>query len=333
MSREFKSCLKCLMSDYIKYKHSCGLKYTSSTATLYYFDTYCFDNAYSKETLDREITMTFLNKKDKEKMTNICHKATVLRQFGYYLRDICKLQNTFIVPCIPLRGQDSFIPYVFSSDEITRIIHHAQNYESHTPAVLPNIINAISAIITLLYCTGMRAGEVAQLKVDEVDLANQLIYINTAKNDNKRMVTISDSMTKELQRYVEKSKICSLSNVYFFDAGLPRNDGMIATYTMYHYFRKILKISNIKHLGKGKGPRLHDLRTTFCCHSLKKLTTMDIDINAYIVYLSTYLGHKSLRETQDYVWLTAELFEETRVKLDTYTICISNIYQDGFSDD
>lgn len=333
MTRQFKSSFKNYMIEFINYKHSCGLKYESSASTLYYFDEYCFNNSYIKETLDREISMSFLRQKENERMTNVNHKATVVRQFGYYLRDICKLEDTFIVPTIPLRGHDSFIPYVFSDDEIKQIIYHAQNYVSHTPAVLPNIINAISAIITLLYCTGMRVGEVTNLKMDEVDLENQLIYINTAKNDNKRIVTISDSMTKELKRYLEQSIFYNLSNVYFFDAGLSRKDGYIATDTVYHYFREILKKSNIDHLGKGKGPRLHDLRTTFCCHSLKKLSTMDIDVNAYIVYLSTYLGHKSLRETQDYVWLTAELFEETRTKLDNYTICITDIYQGSTSNE
>jgi integrase len=329
MTRQLHSELKLHITNFIDYKHSCHLKYKKASDVLYQFDQYCYEHQYLKDTLDREITMSFLRKKENERMTNVSNKASTLRQFGYYLRDVCKIDTTFIVPSISLRGHSSFIPYVFSDNEVKKIIYHAQNYTSHTPVVLPNIRNAISAMITLLYCTGMRAGEVTYLKIQEVDLEKQLLYINTAKNDNKRIVTLSDSMTKELQRYQKESKQHKLSNMYFFDAGASRNDGYIAIDTLYHYFREILKKSGIQHLGKGNGPRMHDLRTTFCCHSLKKLTTMDIDVNAYIVYLSTYLGHKSLRETQDYIWLTAELYEDTRVQLENYTSFVSDIFHKG----
>ena len=44
-----------------------------------------------------------------------------------------------------------------------------------------------------------------------------------------------------------------------------------------------------------------DLRVTFAVHSLQRLTENAIDVNAYLYYLQTYMGHASLRETQDYL--------------------------------
>ena len=60
--------------------------------------------------------------------------------------------------------------------------------------------------------------------------------------------------------------------------------------------------------GKGKGPRLHDLRHTFCVHSLQKLTAHGEDPYAVLPLLMTYMGHRSVQATSQYIHLSAESF-------------------------
>ena len=52
------------------------------------------------------------------------------------------------------------------------------------------------------------------------------------------------------------------------------------------------------------------------------------DINLSLIYLSTYLGHKSLRETQKYIWMTPELFKDIKVKMENYTSFIKLIFDE-----
>ena len=58
-------------------------------------------------------------------------------------------------------------------------------------------------------------------------------------------------------------------------------------------------------------------------------------VNASLAYLSAYMGHQSLRETQDYLWLSRELFSSTLARMDDYTSFISDIFDEkaGENDD
>ncbi|MBR0419207.1 MAG: tyrosine-type recombinase/integrase [Erysipelotrichaceae bacterium] len=322
------------ITDYIRFRRASGTKFVNQEDLMNNFDAYLAKENYDSKILNREIVMSFCGFREGEKISNQANRTTTIRGFLDYLVNVRKYDGTFNnIPSVSNKNHEQYIPYIFTEEEIERILYEAHHYKTHTPNVLPNIRNLIPAILETLYCTGMRLGEVISLKVEDVDIDQGIIYIREAKNYNKRIVTMSDSLKQELLRYCEESRRYNLSNVYFFDVGMSRNDGKIDGSCVYRYFREILKKTGIEHKGKGNGPRLHDLRHTFCCHSLKKLSKMDGDINAYIVYLCTFLGHKSLRETQKYIWLTEELFEDTNSKLEEYTYFISDLYEEGLHEE
>ncbi|MHB8126971.1 MAG: tyrosine-type recombinase/integrase [Desulfitobacteriaceae bacterium] len=152
----------------------------------------------------------------------------------------------------------------------------------------------MSCIFTMLYCTGMRISEVTNLKTREVDLEQRIIHINQAKNDNHRIVTISDSLAEACNRYLEKTKSCKTSDIYFFDTSSAYNDGCVSFKRAYTYFRRFLDAAGIEHKGKGFGPRMHDIRGTFAVHSLQKLSQMPGDINVHLMSLSVFMGHQSI---------------------------------------
>ena len=77
------------------------------------------------------------------------------------------------------------------------------------------------------------------------------------------------------------------------------------------FFRKtILPAAGIKRKADNTGPRIHDLRHTFACHSLDKMVHEGIDPFCGLPYLSTYLGHKGIESTEKYLRLTADHFEK-----------------------
>ncbi len=168
--------------------------------------------------------------------------------------------------------------------------------------------------------------EVSSLAAGDVDMEQGLIHINRAKNDNRRIVTMSRSLKDICGRYLDESKRHKLSGVYFFDSGSPANSGRVTRSCIYSYYRRFLSLAGISHNGAGFGPRLHDLRVTFAIHSLKRLTEENGDVNACLYYLSTYMGHKSLQETQDYLWLTGESFEGTCRKMEEYSSFVTAIF-------
>jgi integrase/recombinase XerD len=88
--------------------------------------------------------------------------------------------------------------------------------------------------------------------------------------------------------------------------------------TFYCLFRKVLRQAQISHLGRGKGPRIHDFRHVFAVNCLKKWVLEGRDLNNCLPYLSAYLGHKDLRGSQRYLHLTADLYPDITSKIEKY---------------
>ena len=322
------------LTDYLNFRRAGGAK-LERESVFDNFDAHLVKNNYDSKILNREIVMSFCSLKEGERIANLRNRITSIRGFLNYLVNIRKYEGTFNeIPTVSTRGGEEYIPYIFTEEEIERILDEAHHHKiGYAKNACPNLPNVIPCVLETLYCTGMRLGEAINLKVEDVDINQGIIYIREAKNYNKRIVTMSDSLKEEMARYCKESEKFELSGVYFFDVGLRRKQGQLYRNLIYRYFRRILKNIGIEHRGKGYGPRIHDLRHTFCCHSLKKLSQMDGDINAYIVYLCTFMGHKSLRETQKYIWLTSDLFKDTNSKLEEYTSFISVLYEDSLHEE
>ena len=127
------------------------------------------------------------------------------------------------------------------------------------------------------------------------------------KNGTERIVPLSESVSKACEEYralrrtrIGNKRVCEL----FF---VKNNNTHCSQGAAYKAFRDILRIAGIPHGGKGTGPRLHDLRHTFACHSLTQMIKMGIDLYQAMPLLSTYLGHRTIESTEKYVRLTAEM--------------------------
>lgn len=85
----------------------------------------------------------------------------------------------------------------------------------------------------------------------------------------------------------------------------------------YVAFRQILRAAGISHGGRGQGPRPHDLRHTFAVHCLIRWYREGLDLDTQLPVLATYMGHRSIKGTQRYLRLTADLFPDVAARLET----------------
>ena len=69
--------------------------------------------------------------------------------------------------------------------------------------------------------------------------------------------------------------------------------------------------------GRGKGPRLHDLRATFAVHRLETWYRPGEDLDAKLPILSVYMGHRGMAGTQHYLRLTPSPFPDVSTRLET----------------
>lgn len=328
-SELFSSYLAEQLRSFVEYKVNVGGCVPESfIPVLKRFDSYCYKFPLEHLCLKSETVLKFLEQQDVKKSTAM-RVTSIIRSLGKYMIIVLRLDDVYVVPRLIKHSGKTFVPYVFTYEEIASLIDASNRY---TPKIFnkptTNLLNCMRCIMAMLYCTGMRVSEVSYLKVTDVDLDHGIIHINHAKNDNHRIVTISKSLTEVCLKYLKDSGGYFSSGIYFFDSGASFNEGQVTGKCIYSYFRRFLLLAGIEHKGNGFGPRLHDLRVTFAVHSLQNLTTATTDINSYLMYLSTYMGHQSIYETQDYLWLTGELFQNTLDKMEDYTSFISEIFKD-----
>lgn len=116
---------------------------------------------------------------------------------------------------------------------------------------------------------------------------------------------MSPCMVKYCQTYFDKVHLFSNSEDYFF----PSADGSaIKLQNVYKNFRKFLWQAEISHGGRGKGPRIHDLRHTFAVNRMKQWVIDGENLNEKLPILQQYLGHESYYDTVYYLRLTSEMY-------------------------
>ena len=166
-------------------------------------------------------------------------------------------------------------------------------------------------MLRVLYGCGLRIGEVINLRIADVDFKAGTIQINNSKKDKSRKIPMSNTLCHTCMEYSKQvHKGCS-PNEYFFTNV---NNRQYTNNRFYKSYKKLLWDIGISHGGRGKGSRIHDLRHTFAVHSLKQMIESELDLNVALPYLSTYLRHNSLNETQYYLRLTVDLFPDITIK-------------------
>lgn len=217
--------------------------------------------------------------------------------------------SSYVISEIPKRNH-LFTPYIFSDNEIEKIIEQADTVKPLSKKTSKHLV--IPVFIRLLYFCGLRFSEVQQLRVENVDLDNGILIIYGSKFDKDRLVPMSPEITNICRAYSEKVHAHSSGDAIY----LPNTHNTIyEKRCFYSVYRDLLWKAGISHGGRGNGPRLHDLRHTFAVHCLRKWVEEDADITALLPYLSSYLGHKGLQETAYYLRLTADMFPQVTALL------------------
>lgn len=304
---EYQSGLKDTFVDFIQYKKSTGRKERLYATVLKTFDSFCISYYPSLNTLSKDVVDEFLQITDQRKSSSVYTYASVIRELGRFIRHVQGIEGAYITKLGGSR-KSTYIPYIFDKRQISLILTKASAFKSCNDRINTNMRNAISCLYAMLYCTGIRVSEALALTLADVSLEEHTILVTESKGGKQRLLPISESLTLKCQDYLARRS--SIHNIYFFDTGGNLHNGHISKGDAYRYFRMLLTEAGIPHRGRGEGPRLHDLRDTFAVHSLQKLIEMGGDVNARLEYLSLYLGHRSIYETQDYLWMTEELAED-----------------------
>lgn len=306
----YESLFKDHLQSHVELKQALGYKYETEAAHLKRFDRYLVENYPLATSLTKEIVLTWCRKKAYETQANQCARASILRQFTKYLVSIG--EEAYILPKGYFPAEKPYIPHIYTQDELSRFF--AKTDQCHESCEFPDRPRIMPVFFRMIYLCGLRVSEARLLKVGDVDLDNGILSIQHSKKDNSRLVPLSDALAERCRQYSRKVHPIPVLDHYFFPApgGKPMTIGNV-----YKNFRKFLWQAGISHQGRGYGPRVHDFRHTYAVHCLKKWVEQEKDVAVYLPVLKTYLGHDSFEETAYYLRLTADVFPEMTLKLET----------------
>ncbi|HYM65063.1 MAG TPA: tyrosine-type recombinase/integrase [Candidatus Sulfotelmatobacter sp.] len=148
------------------------------------------------------------------------------------------------------------------------------------------------AVIELLLQTGIRIGELANLRL--TDVLKEGLHIAPFEKHEERVVPLNKRAQEALTRYMELRPKVTDDHLFVTKSGKPFLIRNIRT-AVERYFR----------LAEIKDAKVNDLRHTFVAHHLKH--------GVSLVSLSKVLGHKRLSTTERYLQYVPERGKESSV--------------------
>jgi len=185
---------------------------------------------------------------------------------------------------IPYAREPQKLPIVLGADEVVRFLEAVPSLKSR-------------AALTTAYAAGLRASEVASLKVADIDSSRMVIRVELGKGGRDRYVMLSPQLLDILRAYWRLAR----PPHWLF----PRHDGEhpIHPATLNAACRSACAAA-----GLGKRVTVHTLRHSFATHLLESGTDIRI--------IQALLGHRNVNTTARYAQVATSTIRGTPSPLD-----------------
>ncbi len=185
---------------------------------------------------------------------------------------------------IPYARQPRKLPVVLSADEIVRFLEAVSSLKCR-------------AALTTAYAAGLRASEVAGLRVADIDSARGVIIVRHGKGGKDRNVMLSPQLLGVLRTYWRLAR----PKTFLFPGR--DEDRSIDPTVLYAACRSATKAA-----GLDKRVTLHTLRHSFATHLLENGTDIRI--------IQVLLGHNNLSSTARYTQVATHTIRATQSPFD-----------------
>jgi integrase len=199
-------------------------------------------------------------------------------------------------------------PRLVSVKEMAQVLATARQLPvSHQNPLRPETVRLA---LLLLFCCGLRRGELLRLQWRHFDTRENLLRIDETKFHKSRLVPLSKSVTKELTAYKElrhRRKLAVQPEHYIIwsDNPVALEQVYSATALSGNWRQLCLATGVIDE--RGRPPRLHDLRHSAAVCILERWYRTGANLHAKLPYLATYLGHVNPVSTHHYLHFSPKL--------------------------
>jgi len=197
-------------------------------------------------------------------------------------------------------------PRLVSEAEMSRVLAVA----GQLPPSAENPLHAETVRIgfVLLFCCGLRRGELLRLRLGDIQEEQSVLHIRLSKFHKSRLVPLSVPVTLELREYLKKrrQKKLPMAPEAFLMWSRQRSPEAYSATRLGVLWRQVSVSAGVLN-ARGHPPRLHDLRHSCAVSVLQRSYAQGADVQAKLPHLAAYLGHVNAASTHHYLKLTPEL--------------------------
>ena len=239
---------------------------------------------------DIRFYLMYLKDNKHDDNSSIDRKLSSLRGFYKYLANNNIVQTNVF----------SLVNGVKKAKKLPRFFEYNELEELFNACNLDNALGQRDRLILeMLYATGVRVGELVNIKIEDIDESSRTILI-LGKGNKERYVTYGDYCSEILDLYLKEgyAKLNINNSPYLF---LNSKGGRISDRGVRYILDQIIKKTSIK---KNISP--HMIRHSFATHLL--------NAGADLLSVQKLLGHESIKATQIYTHVTTDRLKEVYFK-------------------
>jgi integrase len=191
------------------------------------------------------------------------------------------------------------LPYICADIELKRFFEAADCFPGDCRN--PLFEYTIPTIFRLQYACGMRPQEVRKLRRADINFPNGTIYIADGKHYKDRRLAVNGYVMEMCRKYNRIAEATIPGRTYFFQSTA---GGAYTSNWLSDSFSKCWAISGN---GEKRGRCTpYSLRHRYATETLTRWLEDGRDLDAWIPYLSSYMGHASFSATYSYIHLLPE---------------------------
>ena len=301
---EYHSRLAPYISGLIRQKRADGYSYEFEAYMLERFDRFCIKNGYDNGCLTRDLVMAWAEQRPTESKNYRNQRVSFVRQLALYM---VSLNMEAYIPRA-FESNTISVPHILSLDEVHEFFKAVDSFLPFQTS-FQRFSLSYSVLFRLFYCCGLRLSEGCYLKRSAVNLENGCLSIYQSKGHKDRVVFMSLDMLQMCKRYDKHMQKLVPDREWFFpgqDESKPVPKTSIDK--KFSYFWNMTPYA-----GKvDKKPTVHSLRHTYVVTKMNEWMHEGKDFETMMPYLSRYLGHTSIDETQYYYHQVVSAFEIVR---------------------
>lgn len=172
---------------------------------------------------------------------------------------------------LPMRKKKKGVYKVLTKEELSTFFSLVDNYKFKT-------------IFMLAYGSGLRIGEIVNLREEDIDSKNMRIFVREGKGNKERYTILSKQSLEMLREYWKKHRQHKKKGKIF----LSETGEEITEYVIRTHFRKYRNKAKL-----SSKVTMHTLRHNFATNLIEK--------GATIIQVKELMGHSNIRSTMEYI--------------------------------